>query len=169
MHGNTELVERTLEWLRQASPRPEAAHVLKLIWDVQQGVKPDAEELEALERSLGSAAENTDDPFFEHSNLLLIKAMQGDLPGLERAMERYHTELKPDAMRIVEDRNPMLAWAIIGQHDKVLDIAEELESSFGPWEVYNLVMDPLFDGLRGMPRYKELALRYDRWLETVKN
>jgi hypothetical protein len=84
-------------------------------------------------------------------------------------MERYHTELKPDAMRIVEDRNPMLAWAIIGQHDKVLDIAEQLESSFGPWEVYNLVMDPLFDGLRGNPRYKELALRYDRWLETVKN
>jgi hypothetical protein len=169
MHGNTELVERTLELLRQASPRPEAAHVLKLIWDVQQGIKPDTAELDALERSLGSAAENTDDPSFEYSNLVLIKAMQGDLPGLERAMERYHTELKPDAMRIVEDRNPMLAWAIIGQHDKVLDIAEELESSFGPWEVYNLVMDPLFDGLRGMPRYKELALRYDRWLETVKN
>jgi hypothetical protein len=32
-----------------------------------------------------------------------------------------------------------------------------------------VVLDPLFDGLRGLPRYKELALRYDRWLETVKN
>jgi TolB-like protein len=167
--ADTELVERTLALLREVSSRPEEAQVAEWVWGVQQGAKPDAEELEALERSLGSAAENTDDPFFEHSNLLLIKAMQGDLPGLERAMARYQTELKPDAMRIVEDRNPMLAWAIIGQHDKVLDIAEELESSFGPWEVYNLVMDPLFDGLRGMPRYKELALRYDRWLETVKN
>jgi TolB-like protein/Tfp pilus assembly protein PilF len=168
MHGNTELVERTLEWLRQASQRPEAAHVLKLIWDVQQGIKPDTAELDALERSLGSAAENTDDPSFEYSNLVLIKAMQGDLPGLERVMARYQTELKPDALRIVEDRNPMLAWAIIGEYDKVLDIAEELESRFGPWEVYNLVMDPLFDGLRGNPRYKLLALQYDRWLETVK-
>lgn len=168
LDANAERVERTLEVLRETSPRPEAVQVLKLVWDAQQGVKPDSAELDALERSLSSAAENTDDPSFEYSSLLLIKAMQGDLPGLERAMARYQTELKPDAMRIVEDRNPMLAWAIIGEYDKVLDIAEELESSFGPWQVYSLVMDPLFDGLRGNPRYKLLALQYDRWLEGVK-
>jgi len=124
--------------------------------------------MEALEPRLFEDAEKSPDPDVSLSGLVMLYGMLGDREKLEQAIRRFETELKPDALRIVEDTSRPYAWAMIGDKDKALDYAEQLVEEFGIWEFHYFVLDPIFDGLRGEPRYKELALRYDRWLETVK-
>ena len=126
------------------------------------------EQLLPLESSFLDAAEKSPDPDEPLAALVMLYALLGDEQKLETAINRFKTELKPDAIRIIEQKAPAYAWAIIGNKDKALDFAEQLVSEFGIWEFYYFVQDPIFAGLHGEPRYKALALQYDRWLETVQ-
>ena len=92
----------------------------------------------------------------------------GDLEKLDTVIGRFHAELKPDAMRLIEVRSIFDAFAIIKDTDRAFDYAEAMVENFGPWELFYMVLSPLFEPLRGEPRYKQLALQYDRWLESVQ-
>ena len=121
-----------------------------------------------LEAKFLDAVERSPDPGEPLASLFMLYALLGDEQKLETALNRFKTELKPDALRIVDQSAPAYAWAIIGNKDKALDFAEQLVREFGIWEFYYFFQDPIFEGLRGEPRYKVLASQYDRWLETVQ-
>ena len=115
-----------------------------------------------------AAAEKSSDPDEPLSLLIKLYALLGDGQKLEIAIERFETELKPDVMRIVEDLSRPYAYAMIGDKKRALDYAQRLVDEFGPWEIYYFVQDPIFDSLRGDPRYKAMARQYEQWLETVQ-
>jgi TolB-like protein/Tfp pilus assembly protein PilF len=126
------------------------------------------ETLRSVERPLLEAADSSPDPDVQLGSLLVLYGLLGEREKLNLTMQRYQSELRPDAMRIVEDFSPAVAWTLAGEKHRALDIADEMVERFGIWEFSTFVLSPVFNSLRGEPRYKELALRYDRWLETVQ-
>ena len=125
-------------------------------------------QLEVTAESLLEAEKSTQERGGSLGSLALTYALLGETEKLHSTIERFDTELKPDAMRPIENRSIIDAYAIIGDADRVFDYADKMVENFGPWELYYLVINPLFEPLRGEPRYKALALQYDRWLETVQ-
>jgi len=101
------------------------------------------------------------------ATVTLEVALQGhrhDQAALRKAVERYHAVLKPDAMRIVEDQTPLLAYAYAGDADSVLDYLQQLVDQLGPWELYDVAVQPAFDRFRDLPRFKALMQQYQEWV-----
>ncbi|MDX1459866.1 MAG: tetratricopeptide repeat protein [Xanthomonadales bacterium] len=164
-----EKMARVLDIWRSQELIEGTALIAEALWLKQQGQLGSVRDslLEVEERML-EAAERSPDPDTSLSNLNIIYGLLGERQKLEANMERFERELKPDAMRIIEDFSRPYGWVLVGDTDKVLDYAEQAVEEFGIWQFSTYVQDPIFDPLRGQPRYKELALRYDRWLETVQ-
>ncbi|MFT5140864.1 MAG: TolB-like protein/tetratricopeptide (TPR) repeat protein [Rhodothermales bacterium] len=102
------------------------------------------------------------------SELVMLYGLLDDRDKLQQVIHRFETELNPDALRIIEVNPAPYAWTMVGEKSKALDSAEKMVEQFGPWEFYIFILDPIFESLRGEPRYKQLALQYDRWLESVQ-
>jgi len=73
--------------------------------------------------------------------------------------------VKPDALRIVENRSVPIAYVLAGDTDGVLAYLEELVAQYGPWEFYYFAIDPSFDAMRDLPRFQALDKQYRQWLE----
>jgi TolB-like protein len=122
----------------------------------------------SLEQDFLSALETATRKETVLAELITLYGLLGDREKLEQTIHRLETDINPDAMRIIEVTSPYYAWTMIGEKGKALDLAEQIVEEFGIWEIYIFITDPIFDSLRGEPRYKQLALEYDRWLESVQ-
>jgi TolB-like protein len=101
-------------------------------------------------------------------DLVAFHSLRKDQAKLTDAVKNYYAGVKPDALRIVENRTIPTAYAIAGDDEALLDYAEELVEQFGPWEFYYFVINPSFDKMRDLPRFQALDKAYRQWLEQVQ-
>ena len=97
-----------------------------------------------------------------------LYALQQDRAKLALAVKAYYDGVKPDAMRIVENRIIPTAYALADDSEALLSYLEEMVEQFGPWEFYYFAIDPSFDNMRDLPRFQALDKRYRQWLEQVE-
>ena len=101
-------------------------------------------------------------------NLVAFHALSQDQAKLTEAVKTYYAGVKPDALRLVENRTIPTAYAVAGDAEALLDYVEELVEQFGPWEFYYFAIDPIFDNMRDLPRFQTLDKQYRQWLEQQK-
>ena len=101
------------------------------------------------------------------SDLVALHGLRKDKARLTEAVRNYYEGVKPDAMRIVENRIIPIAYAIAGDAEALQDHAEELVKQFGPWEFYYFVINPSFDSMRDLPRFQALDRQYRQWQEQL--
>ncbi|NND44183.1 MAG: tetratricopeptide repeat protein [Xanthomonadales bacterium] len=167
--GHEPMMQQILNEWRMRENLAGESMIANALWLYTQGrLEPELESLRKLEAPLLEAADRSPDPDTPLASLIMLYGLLGDRDKLDDTVARFESELKPDALRIVEDQSRPTAWALVGDKDRVLDYAEQTVEEFGIWEFNFYVQDPVFDLLRGEPRYKLLALQYDRWLEGVK-
>jgi hypothetical protein len=94
-----------------------------------------------------------------------LYGLQKDQAKLAGAVKAYYAGVKPDALRIVENRSIPLAYAIAGDSDALLAYLDELMKQFGPWEFYYFALDPSFNSMRDLPRFQAHDKQYRQWLE----
>jgi TolB-like protein/cytochrome c-type biogenesis protein CcmH/NrfG len=169
LEGDIDSLEDMLSLWEGVQEFPGSAEIWRGQWLATRGeLGSYRETLLALEQPLLDAAAQTNKPLSPLSALVILYALLGDQEKTEAAIIRFETELQPDAMRLIEDRSRPYAYALTGDHDRLLDYADQLVEKFGPWELYYIVDEPFFEDVRGEPRYKVLALQFDRWLESVQ-
>ncbi|GAH11892.1 unnamed protein product, partial [marine sediment metagenome] len=95
-------------------------------------------------------------------------ALRQDQTKLTEAVKAYYAGVKPDALRLVENRTIPTAYAVAGDSEALLDYVEELVEQFGPWEFYYFAIDPIFDSMRDLPRFQALDKQYRQWLGQQK-
>lgn len=91
--------------------------------------------------------------------------LKQDLPRLTGAVSAYYAGVKPDALRIIENRIIPTAYAVAGDSEALLAHLEELVREYGPWEMYYFTIDPSFKNVRDLPRFVALEKQYRQWLE----
>lgn len=96
-----------------------------------------------------------------------LYGLQKDQTKLASAVKAYNAGVKPDALRIVENRTIPIAYAIAGDSDALLAYLDELIDQFGPWEFYYFAIDPSFNNMRDLPRFQEMDRQYRQWLEQL--
>jgi tetratricopeptide (TPR) repeat protein len=94
-----------------------------------------------------------------------LYSLQKDQVKLAEAVEAYYAAVKPDALRIVENRTIPTAYAIAGDSEAFLAYLDEVIEQYGPWEHYYFTIDPAFNGMRDLPRFKAYDKQYRQWLE----
>ena len=124
-------------------------------------------ELESARERLLSADRKTPDEESTLSSLAQVYGLLGDTEALHSTMDRMDRVLKPDAMRIVEDDSIPNACASAGDAAGFLEYFERVNEQFGPWQLFPLAQNPLYQRFAGEPRFKLMALEYDRWLEKA--
>jgi TolB-like protein/Flp pilus assembly protein TadD len=121
-----------------------------------------------MQESVETAMRERPDAEATLSDLVAFHGLRKDKARLTEAVKNYHAGVKPDAMRIIENRTIPIAYAIAGDAEALLDYAEELVNQFGPWEFYYFVINPSFDSMRDLPRFQALDKRYRQWLELIE-
>ena len=94
-----------------------------------------------------------------------LYGLQKDRAKLAAAVAAFNAGVKPDALRITENRSIPIAYAIAGDSEALLNLLEEILEQYGPWEFYYFAIEPSFDNMRDLPRFKALDKRYQQWLE----
>ncbi len=94
-----------------------------------------------------------------------LYGLQKDQAKLAEAVKAYYAVVKPDALRIVENRTIPIAYAIAGDAEALLAHADALVEQFGPWEFYYFAFDPSFNSMRDLPRFQAHDKQYRQWLE----
>lgn len=97
--------------------------------------------------------------------VIQLYGLQKDKARLAEAITAYHAAVKPDALRLVENRSIPIALAVAGDTEALLNFIEKLVEQFGPWEFYYFAIDPSFDSMRDLPRFQALDKQYRQWLE----
>jgi TolB-like protein len=101
--------------------------------------------------------------------LISAYGQRGDRARLDEMAYRYDHDLRPDALRPVEQGWLVpLAYASLGDVNTAMDRIEPVMDKYGIWNFYIFALDPVFDPYRDNPRYKALDARYRQWLETRK-
>ena len=100
-------------------------------------------------------------------DLVVFHGLRKDQAKLTEAVKAYYAGVKPDALRILENRAIPIIYAIAGDSEALLDLLEELVELFGPWEFYYFAIDPSFDNMRDLPRFQALGKKYRQWLEQL--
>jgi TolB-like protein/Flp pilus assembly protein TadD len=95
-------------------------------------------------------------------------ALKKDRAKLTEAIKAYNAGVKPDALRIIENRTVPTAYAVAGDSEALLDYLEKMVEQFGPWEFYYFAIDPSFDSMRDLPRFQTLDKQYRQWLEQQR-
>jgi len=98
-------------------------------------------------------------------SLVGLYAFKHDQAKLADAVEAYYAGVKPDAMRMIDNRTIPIAYAIAGDSEALLAYLDELVEQFGPWEFYYFAIDPSFNNMRDLPRFQAYDKRYREWLE----
>jgi len=98
-------------------------------------------------------------------SLVGLYALKHDQAKLADATEAYYAGVKPDAMRIIDNRTIPIAYAIAGDSEALLAYLDELVEQYGPWEFYYFAIDPSFNNMRDLPRFQAHDKRYREWLE----
>jgi len=164
--GDDELVDRVLDnyalWDSQGLGLPFARALVMLDRGEHDKLKVLVDELEASARLA-----QIEQPGKEHTllNQVILHALQQDRAKLADSIKAYYAGVKPDAMRIIDNRTIPIAYAIAGDSDALLDYLEELVAQFGPWEFYYFTLDPSFKDMRDLPRFQALDRQYRQWLE----
>ena len=96
-----------------------------------------------------------------------FQGLKKDQAKLRAAVAAFYAGVKPDALRLVENRTIPTAYAIAGDSEALLDYLDELVERFGPWEFYYFAIEPSFDSMRGLPRFQAHDKRYREWLEQL--
>jgi hypothetical protein len=164
--GDYELIDRVLDnyplWDSQGLGTVFARALTLLDRGEQDKLKVLVDELEASTRLA-----QIEQPGKEHTllNQVILYALQQDRAKLADAVKAYYAGVKPDAMRIIDNRTIPIAYAITGDSDALLDYLEEMVAQFGPWEFYYFTIDPSFNNMRDQPRFQALDKQYRQWLE----
>lgn len=98
-------------------------------------------------------------------NSVAFHALRKDQAKLKAAVAAYYAGVKPDALRIVENRTIPTAYAIVGDAESLVDYLDKLVAQYGPWEFYYFAIDPSFNSMRDLPRFQAHEKRYREWLE----
>ena len=121
--------------------------------------------IEELQQSLQIAQREQPDTAATLLGFVHLYGLQKDQARLTEAVKAYYAGVKPDALRIVENRSIPIAYALAGDSDGVLSYLDEMVAQYGPWEFYYYAIDPAFDGIRHLPRFQALDKQYRQWLE----
>jgi len=105
-----------------------------------------------------------EDTLLSRVGFYALKKDQAELTG---AVKAYYAGVKPDALRIVENRTIPTAYAIVGDSEALLAYMDELIEQYGPWEFYYFAINPSFDSMRDLPRFQAHDKRYRQWLEQL--
>jgi hypothetical protein len=97
-----------------------------------------------------------------------LYALQKDQARLTEAVKAFYSGVKPDAMRIIDNRIIPTAYAIAGDSEALLAYLEDMVEQFGPWEFYYFALDPSFNNMRDLPRFQALDKKYRQWLEQIQ-
>ena len=167
--GDQETMDAAFEPWKQNEFSPEEALITKAQVLLAGGdLSTLSSELESAKQRILRADRKTPDEESTLFSLVQVYALLGETEAMHSTISRMNSVLKPDAMRIVEVLSIPNAYAITGDAAGFLDYFDRVNERFGPWQMYPLVQNPLYQRFAGEPRYKLLALEYDRWLETVK-
>lgn len=98
-------------------------------------------------------------------NRVAFYGLKKDPARLSEAVSAFYAGVKPDALRIVENRTIPTAYAIAGDNEALLAYLEKLVDEYGPWEMYYFTIDPSFKNVRELPRFIALENQYRQWLE----
>jgi TolB-like protein len=101
-------------------------------------------------------------------NSVAFHALRKDQAKLKAAVAAYYAGVKPDALRIVENRTIPTAYAIVGDAESLVDYLDKLVAQYGPWEFYYFAIDPSFNSMRDLPRFQAHEKRYREWLEQYQ-
>jgi len=96
---------------------------------------------------------------------VVFHALQKDQAKLSAAVAAYYAGVRPDALRLAENRTIPTAYAIAGDAEALLDYLDKLVEQYGPWEFYYFAIDPSFNNMRDLPRFQAHEKRYREWLE----
>jgi TolB-like protein len=121
--------------------------------------------IEEFQQSLQIAQRERPDSEATLLGFVHLYGLQKDQARLTEAVKAYYAGVKPDALRIVENRSIPIAYALAGDTDGVLAYLDELVAQYGPWEFYYFTIDPVFDSIRNLPRFQALDKQYRQWLE----
>ena len=121
--------------------------------------------IEEFQQSLQIAQRERPDSEATLLGFVHLYGLQKDQARLTEAVNAYYAGVKPDALRIVENRSIPIAYALAGDTDGVLAYLDELVAQYGPWEFYYFTIDPVFDRIRDLPRFQALDKQYRQWLE----
>ena len=121
--------------------------------------------IEEFQQSLQIAQREQPDSEATLLGFVHLYGLQKDQARLTEAVKAYYAGVKPDALRIVENRSVPIAYALAGDTDGVLAYLEELVTQYGPWEFYYFTIDPVFDSIRDLPRFQALDKQYRQWLD----
>ncbi|HEY5776105.1 MAG TPA: tetratricopeptide repeat protein [Xanthomonadales bacterium] len=100
--------------------------------------------------------------------LISLYALQKDQANLSKTIAVFYATVKPDALRIAENRVIPIAYAIAGDTEAALDYMEQLLEQYGPWEFYYFAINPSFNNMRDLPRFQAMDKRYRQWLAQLK-
>jgi tetratricopeptide (TPR) repeat protein len=118
-----------------------------------------------MQESLQTAERQRPDAESTLLGFVQLYGLQKDQAKLAEAVKAYYVGVKPDALRIVENRSIPIAYAIAGDDDALLAHVDALVEQFGPWEFYYFTLDPSFNSMRDLPRFQAHDKRYRQWLE----
>ena len=123
------------------------------------------DKLRELISAMEAATQNQPDNAYTLLRRVALYALQQDRASLTRVVKAYYASVKPDAMRIIDNRVIPTAYAIAGDSEALLALLEEIVEQFGPWEFYYFALDPSFNNMRDLPRFQALDKQYRQWLE----
>jgi hypothetical protein len=140
----------------------------RVLWD--RGQYADMQRLlDDSEPKLLALLDTSPDQAAPLTGLIVLYSMRGDRSRFDAMVHRYDHDLKPDALRLVEQGMVIpIGYARFGDADAALDRIDLVVGQFGIWEFSRFSMDPVFDSMRDNPRFKALDQRLQQWLESRK-
>jgi TolB-like protein len=124
--------------------------------------------IENFQENLQMAKQERPDAEATLLGFVQLYGLQKDQAKLASAVKGYNAGVRPDALRIMENRTIPIAYAIAGDSEALLAYLDDLVEQFGPWEFYYFAFDPVFDNMRDLPRFQAHDKQYRQWLEQLQ-
>lgn len=126
------------------------------------------DKLQELVSDMEAATQNQPDNAYNLLRRVALYALQQDRARLTGTVKAYYASVKPDAMRIIDNRVIPTAYAIAGDSEAFIAYLDEVIEQYGPWEMYYFTIDPAFNGMRDLPRFQAYDRQYQQWLEQLQ-
>ncbi len=169
VRGDIELVSQVLEDYVATDWRALGSYLARALVYLDRG---EQEKLQTLitdmHKNLQSAELAQRDDEVTLLNRVAYYGLTQDQAKLREAVATYNAVVKPDALRVLDDRTIPIAYAIAGDSEALLSYLENLVEQFGPWEFYYFTLDPSFNNMRDLPRFQALDKQYRQWLEQIQ-